>query len=116
MIAGLPGTGIGGIFYLMSAFLMPVREMGRVVRGRSSLRRWRLIVEQMSLAGGVIAGFWMTGWLLALLLPVRYQGPAGSHVHNVIRTKPIMISMTVLFGVVFAVELLSLATRKRVVR
>ena len=95
---------------------MPVREMGRVIRGRSSLRRWRLIAEQMGLAGGVIAGFWMTGWLLAAALPVRYQSRAGGAVHNVIQAKPIMISMTVLFVVVLAVELLSLTARKRSVR
>lgn len=114
MIAGLPGTGIGGIFYLMTVFLMPVREMGRVVRGRSSFRRWRLILVQMGLASGIMAGFWSMGWLLAKLLPISVKEGARANVYstNVLQAKPFMISMVVLFGVLLTVEMLNLLIRK----
>ena len=39
--AGLPGTGLGGLFYLLLAFWMPFAELPRTLRGRSSRARWR---------------------------------------------------------------------------
>jgi hypothetical protein len=115
MIAGLPGTGVGGVFYLMSVFLMPVREMGRVVRGRSSLRRWRVIFGQMGIASGVLAGFWITGWILTLLIPAKMLASKGSGhgMGNVLEIKPFMISMYVLIAVILAVECVSLYIRKK---
>ena len=43
MFAGLPGTGIGGIFYLLLTLWMPVHELYLTARGRSSAERWRFI-------------------------------------------------------------------------
>ena len=40
MSAGLPGLGLGGLFFILSALLAPLLELGRPVRGRSS-RAWR---------------------------------------------------------------------------
>lgn len=115
MIAGLPGTGIGGIFYLMSVFLMPVREMGRVVRGRSSFRRWGLILNQIGLASGIMVGFWAMGWFLSKLLPVHVKASIHNNGYNgnILQMKPFIISMVVLFGVLLAVELLNILTPKR---
>jgi len=53
--AGLPGTGIGGLFYLLLALWMPVGELWRTVRGRSSRERWRLVGTQFALACAIIA-------------------------------------------------------------
>ncbi len=115
MIAGLPGTGVGGVFYLMSVFLMPVREMGRVLRGRSSFRRWRVIAGQMGIASGVLAGFWITGWFLTFLIPAEILAVKGNThgAGNVLQIKPFIISIYVLLGVVLAVECLSLYIRKK---
>ena len=35
MTAGLPGVGIGGIFYLASAIMMPVRSLVATLSGRA---------------------------------------------------------------------------------
>lgn len=43
MIAGLPGTGIGGLYYLLLVVLMPLRELYFWICGRSSRPRWRVI-------------------------------------------------------------------------
>lgn len=71
MNAGLPGTGIGGIFYLLSALLMPLFEVVNTLRGRSSWSRWGLLFKQLVMAGGIIAGMWALGLLLGLLLDAR---------------------------------------------
>jgi hypothetical protein len=57
MVVGLPGTGLGGIFYLMLMVAMPIRELVRAVRTRSlASPHWRLIGVQMGLVAGMVAG------------------------------------------------------------
>ena len=53
--AGLPGTGLGGLFYVLLALWMPVAELYATVRGRSSRARWRQVGAQFALACGIVA-------------------------------------------------------------
>src|SRR6188472_4657598 len=53
--AGLPGTGLGGLFYVLLALWMPMAELHATVRGRSSRARWRLVGAQFLLACGIVA-------------------------------------------------------------
>lgn len=55
MNAGMPGTGLGGLFYVVLALSMPLLEVVRTVQGRSSRERWRLALTQASIALGVVA-------------------------------------------------------------
>lgn len=71
MNAGLPGTGIGGVFYLLCALLMPFFELVKTLRGQSSWVRWALIFRQLTMAVGIVAGMWALGLLLGLLLEAR---------------------------------------------
>lgn len=113
MIAGIPGTGIGGIFYLLSALCMPLREMTKVVRGKSNLRRWKFIIMQLGLASGIIFGFWLTGLVLAMVIPQKAHMflVRGAH-GNILKIQPFIIAITVLFGVLLTVEILSLLIPK----
>lgn len=112
MIAGLPGTGIGGIFYLASALAMPLREAYRRVRGRSPGRgNWRVVAAQLAIAGGILGAMWVTGWLLGHALaaarPIARLGtslPSG----NVLRIASVTLALGTLAGVLAGVELLRL--------
>jgi hypothetical protein len=53
--AGLPGTGLGGLFYVLLALWMPVAELHATLHGRSSRARWRLVGAQLALACGIVA-------------------------------------------------------------
>lgn len=53
--AGLPGTGLGGIFYVVLALVMPLIETYRTLRGRGTRARWGLVMRQFSLACGIVA-------------------------------------------------------------
>lgn len=68
MTVGLPGAGIGGLFYLLAGLLMPVREGWLTITGRSSRARWRAVLHQFSIAGGIAGGTWASGWLLGGVL------------------------------------------------
>ena len=68
MTVGLPGTGIGGIFYLLLAICMPIRESVRTIKRRTNLRRWGFIALQLLFVLGVVAAMWSELWLLNRLL------------------------------------------------
>lgn len=82
MHAGIPGIGLGGLFFVISAFLMLAVEAVNTVRGRSSLARWRLVARQSGLAAGIVVATALMLWLLDLLLlgtlvnPLEGQSPA----------------------------------------
>lgn len=76
MNAGLPGAGIGGLFYLASTMLLPARSLVRRVRGHTDAVTWRQQLHNMSIAVGIIAGLWMAGWLLAFVMPKEMLGAA----------------------------------------
>jgi hypothetical protein len=109
MIAGLPGTGIGGLFYLLSTVLMPFREIYLTCRGRSSVKQWKQVGLQMSLALGVVVSFWITGLSLAHVVPLSARLDLhGSNWRHVLYIKAFIISIGVLFGVLLAVEIFGL--------
>lgn len=64
MIAGLPGTGIGGIFYFLLAAGMPVCELFKTMQGKTSLRRWGMITIQLFFVVGIFATMWGEVWAL----------------------------------------------------
>ncbi|MFL5581709.1 MAG: hypothetical protein ACJ8AO_15175 [Gemmatimonadaceae bacterium] len=122
MTAGLPGAGIGGIFYLASALLMPVRELWGFVHDPRAPRRWGLALRQASLAGGILAALWATGWLLALVLPESARtarsgapglGAAGAVGHNVLKVGALLFSLGTLALVLGAVQAARLVARRR---
>jgi hypothetical protein len=68
MTVGLPGTGIGGIFYLVLAVYMPIRESVRTLKGRNTVRRWGFISLQLLFVAGVVGAMWGELWVLNRLL------------------------------------------------
>lgn len=68
MVAGIPGTSISGLYYILLAFMMPVNEAHRSLNGRSSVKRWKSVLLQMFNAVGILASIYGTGWGLSLLI------------------------------------------------
>jgi hypothetical protein len=69
MIAGLPITGIGGLFYLLLALFMPLIESVRLVRGRSSVAAWVVIGRQLLVQVGVLLAIGAQAALIHWLSP-----------------------------------------------
>ncbi|MDX6583895.1 MAG: hypothetical protein QOI10_3079 [Solirubrobacterales bacterium] len=55
MAAGLPGLGLGGLFFVLSALLAPVVELYRTAQGRSSAGAWRQVGRQFAIALVMVA-------------------------------------------------------------
>ena len=64
MIAGIPGAGINGLFYLLLTAWMPVQESGRTLLGRSTFSRWRGISMQVFLASGILLALCGEYWAI----------------------------------------------------
>src|SRR6266480_4687125 len=113
MTVGVPGTGIGGMFYLVSALAMPLRQAYRSLRRRPSAG-WRIVAGQTAMAGGILAAIWVTGWLIgiAITASAAFIAPphllAGAHPGNVLRTAALVLSAATLAAVLLGVELLRL--------
>jgi tetratricopeptide (TPR) repeat protein len=116
MTPGIPGTGIGGLFYMLSAAALPLREGYRRVWKGVATARWRVIALQQLLAAGILGGMWTTGWLLGVLFgTARIHMVAGAATvsHNMWRTATFALSLATLTAVVCTVELMGLWARKR---
>ena len=105
MTAGLPGTGIGGLFYLISALMMPFREAFRAMVGRGDRARGQVALQQGGLAVTILGAVWLTGIVLGIFhigkTLVHHATVAGVHILYV---TPVLVAFATLGGVLFAVE------------
>ena len=72
MTAGLPGFGLGGVFFIISALLAPFGELINTARGRSSRARWVSVGRQHVMAVAMISAL---GALLGFVGLVSGAGP-----------------------------------------
>jgi hypothetical protein len=72
MTAGVPGFGLGGVFFIISALLAPFRELIMTARGRSSRARWTSVGGQLLIALAMISA---VGAMLGLVGLVSAAGP-----------------------------------------
>jgi hypothetical protein len=113
MTVGIPGTGIGGLFYVIAALFTPLRKPAhRHAAGSASL---------VFLAFGILAGIVLTGWLLGFLLGPAASSPfaAGNSrisrvvTENVLRWASLLASVLLLAGVLLAVQVARFFRRRR---
>jgi tetratricopeptide (TPR) repeat protein len=121
MTVGLPGAGIGGIFYLLSALWMPFHAAGQLLLRAAGLvagdddRRdppWNLIWRQFATALAIIASLWLTGWALAALLISHPTAlgqmqttEIGKRLPNVLRVGAVIVSVGTLTVVLAIVQI-----------
>ena len=67
MNVGLPGAGIGGLFYLICTVLMPFKEVFLTLTKPGHKFRYRLITTQLSIVGGIVAGIFIIYMLVSNL-------------------------------------------------
>ena len=114
MFAGLPGIGVGTLFYVLTALWMPVPECVRLIRGESSVARWRLIAVQFCFAISIVASIAiaerMLLWIMGAkapssLNPARLvnEGFAALSPQSLLAA-PIAASLILLAAVLLAVE------------
>jgi hypothetical protein len=123
MFAGLPGFGVGTLFYVLMALWMPIREIPRVIQGTSTIDNWKLILRQLFYAAGIIvtvmtaekAMLWILGDRnIKPLSPATWvHGELGAHAGESVLAAPIVASLLLLAGVVLSVEILRAIVARR---
>ena len=112
MIAGLPGTGIGGLFYLLIAFWMPFRELYLTLRKRPRPARSTLVRRQSFITLALVLATWATGELLGLFLHRLGVIATNNVLHrNVLYRVPVLLTLAVLLTVYLTVHLLRISVR-----
>jgi hypothetical protein len=108
MNPGLPGTGIGGLFYILSALLMPICEVRRRWQGDATGRE-ALVARQFAIAVGVVAAMTAVFWVLDTVLmldPVVAAKP--SMWISPLRVSALLVTSCMLAIVLGAVQLMRL--------
>ncbi len=54
MMPGTPGTGIGGLFYLLLAAWMPIHHVGQIIRGKAIPGAWKVVMSSVAQGGTMI--------------------------------------------------------------
>jgi len=114
MSAGLPGLGLGGLFFVISALLAPLFELQRTARGQSSTAAWRQVGRQFAIAVTMIVAvdLALRGLLFAAGL-LGAETDAGGAGLTVLPLAPIGITTALLAVVVIAAKGLQLVLRVR---
>src|SRR5919106_951000 len=109
MSAGLPGLGLGGLFFVLLALLAPFVELIRTARGRSSVAAWRTVGRQVALALTMVAAVELTLRLLyALVDATGLAGPLSDRSPTVLALRPIGITLGLLACVLAAAKAMQL--------
>jgi hypothetical protein len=114
MSPGLPGLGLGGLFFILTALIAPAIELARTARGQSSLGAWRSVGRQFTIAVVMIIAVDLTvrGALLAVSLAGAGEG-ASDRGLTVLPVVPLGITAALLAMVLGGVKALELCLRVR---
>jgi hypothetical protein len=108
--AGLPGAGLAGLFFILSAILAVPIELVRTARGRSSRQAWLGVGRHVGLAVAMIMAlefaFAAVSAITAELSGKRVVPPVLPHV-------PVLLTLAVLVTVLATTKALELALRRR---
>lgn len=112
MSAGMPGLGLGGIFFVLSALLAPVLEVPRMLRGETPVDTWReigrnflislLIIVAVDLALRLVL---LCSWVLGRGSTDRLSDP------SVLPLAPLSITALLLVTLLAAAKLAQLVLR-----
>ena len=118
MNPGLPGAGVGGLFYVISALWMPICELWRHRQGDAP-GQWPLVARQFGIAVGIIAAMSAAFWALDAAFPfkeVAAHAAGQAHLMLSLRVSALLVTSCVLAGVLGAVHIVRLCLRLRTVR
>jgi hypothetical protein len=114
MFAGLPGIGVGTLFYVLIALCMPFFELVHVVRGTSSVERWRRIGRQFFHAVSIVFSIMIAERLLLFILgqtPLSSLNPAyflnrqlAGHSPQSFLAAPLTASLLILGSILLCAE------------
>ncbi|MDH3451821.1 MAG: hypothetical protein OEN20_05325 [Gammaproteobacteria bacterium] len=95
MTPGIPGTGIGGLFYILCAMCMPFCELLRAAHGRTRTASW-VVARQFAIGLAILVVVTVGLWLV--LPDPAPAGGAGNGAAQV--SRPGALRLFFLFGTI----------------
>ena len=83
MTVGIPGTGLGGVLYILLCGWMALRESWLMLRGRGSRLRMRIAMKHAAIGGAMVTALWASVQVMSIGLrwlgdPAPTWRPGGS--------------------------------------
>jgi len=112
MSAGLPGFGLGGIFFILCALVLgPAVEIVRTMRGQSDLAAWRAVGRQFAMALSMVVMIDLTLRASAFLPGIPESAATQGLIGPAL--EPIVISVAALAVLLLVAKLVALVFRPR---
>jgi hypothetical protein len=103
MSVGLPGTGIGGLFFIISAVLTLPIELVRFILGRGSLARLKVAVRHaviaLTMVGMLMGSYWAVRVGVGALQSRGSGASAPRTMTHVLPVAPLLLTLGVLAAV-----------------
>ncbi len=124
MTAGLPGTGLGGLYYLLSILLMCAKEVVHRIRGTGDRTKSRIAREQILILAGAMLTLWLNGMAIQYLLHLLSRHGAGrggapslsQAAATGLPVNALAVSVGILAGLLLLVQVLRLFVRHSALR
>ncbi len=123
MTAGLPGTGLGGMYYLLSILLMCAKEVVHRIRGTGDRVKSRIAREQILILAGAMVTLWLNGMAIQYLLHLLSRRPGGGGGPSLsqaaassLPVNALAVSVGILAGLLLLVQVLRLLVRNSALR
>jgi len=112
MNIGLPGAGIGGLYYLICTAVMPVKELILTLKNPEHKYRSRLVITQFSIATGIVAGLILAFQLITNLVGLSIAVPDDTDTAVFYSLLPLAISLGLLVVILAMVELFAYIAKR----
>ena len=115
MTAGIPGTGISVIFYVVSIFIMSLREGLSWSQKRQGSEKGQILWLELKIVVCSVFSLSLTDWLMNyLLIPLAdMTNKSLSMIGRFLPLHPLLIGLCLWLILAMAIELASLFTRKQ---
>lgn len=85
MAVGIPGTGLGGVFYVTMAIAMPVRAAIASWLGEALPNQWRNVGRHLAILAGILTVMWVEVMLIkGAAAVIAWTVPADSAVADTV--------------------------------
>ncbi len=112
MNVGLPGTGLGGLFYFFSVILMVAVEFYLTARGRSSIPRWKFVSKRVLILVLMLLTLYITLVAVKHFFYAVDKDLVTNHSNRVLATDSMIITVSLLLLLVVSVNAAGFYFRK----
>ena len=105
MNVGLPGAGIGGLYYMLCALAMPIKEVFLTLTRPKHKFRYRLVATQLGIVIGIVSGVVAIYKLVRHVFGLELTHPAPTDSVMFYSLVPVLISFGLLLMILISVRL-----------